>query len=123
MVGQAEPLLQREGGSPRVAESLRPALKYGAALLGQASMSLFHFGLNIVLVRRFDPHDYGVFALAFVAAMLGASVTNASTVAFASCTERTAPSTLPQPKSNPAQPSHSQPYAKGIFRHIFCPPE
>ncbi len=76
MVGQAGQLLQRGAGS-RLAESLRPLLKYGAALLGQASMSLFHFALNIVLVRRFDPHDYGVFALAFVAAMLGASVTNA----------------------------------------------
>ncbi len=55
----------------------RVVFKYAAALFGQASLSLFHFGLNVVLVRRFEPHDYGVFALAFVAAMMGASLTNA----------------------------------------------
>ncbi len=51
--------------------------KYATALAGQGLLSLFHFGLNIVLVREFVPQDYGIFALAFVAAVLGASLTAA----------------------------------------------
>jgi len=53
------------------------ARKYVTALAGQGLLSLFHFALNIVLVRQFVPQDYGIFALAFVAAVLGASLTGA----------------------------------------------
>ena len=63
--------------APPRARAGKVVLKYATALFGQASLSLFHFGLNVALVRRFEPHDYGVFALAFVAAVMGASLTNA----------------------------------------------
>lgn len=47
------------------------------AISGQALVSLFHFSINLFLLRLFSPHDYGVFALSFVLAMVAAAVNNA----------------------------------------------
>ncbi len=80
MINEAgQEVLVSPASRPRLRDRFRAVFKYGAALGGQASLSLFHFGLNVVLVRHFEPHDYGVFALAFVAAVLGSSVVNALT--------------------------------------------
>ncbi len=55
----------------------RTLSRYFTALAGQALISLFHFGLNVYLIRTFEPYHYGLFALAFVTAVMGASIVNA----------------------------------------------
>ncbi|MHA1565916.1 MAG: hypothetical protein ACTSX7_11440, partial [Alphaproteobacteria bacterium] len=40
--------------------------KYFLSLTNQGLVSLFHFSINLVLVRLWEPIDYGVFALAMV---------------------------------------------------------
>lgn len=47
------------------------------AVSGQALVSLFHFSINLFLLRLYSPHDYGVFALSFVLAMVAAAINNA----------------------------------------------
>ena len=44
---------------------------------GQALVSGFHFGLNLLLLRMVSPYDYGVFAFAFVMAMFASAINNA----------------------------------------------
>lgn len=51
----------------------RLALSVGA----QAMVSGFHFALNLILLRLVTPHDYGIFAFAFVLAMFASAVNNA----------------------------------------------
>ncbi len=51
--------------------------RYGEALFSQGAVSIFHFAMNLVLVRAFEPVEYGAFALAFVASMILAAVINA----------------------------------------------
>jgi O-antigen/teichoic acid export membrane protein len=41
--------------------------KFAVTLLGEVVQSGFHFALNIMLVRSLSQHDYGVFAIAFLA--------------------------------------------------------
>ena len=40
-------------------------------LSGELIQSLFHFVLNILLVRELDAHDYGLFAIVFTVGAVG----------------------------------------------------
>ena len=51
--------------------------RYLLAVGAQAFVSGFHFALNLVLLRLVSPHDYGVFAFAFVLAISASAINNA----------------------------------------------
>lgn len=51
--------------------------RYVSALVSQGIVSVFHFALNLVLVRHLEPAEYGVFALAFAVGLIVASMSNA----------------------------------------------
>src|ERR1700674_1199106 len=39
---------------------------YLLSLGGEGLQSVFHFGLNLLLIRLLAPYDYGVFAIVFI---------------------------------------------------------
>lgn len=45
--------------------------RFAVILSGELIQSLFHFVLNIVLVRELDAHDYGLFAIVFTVGAVG----------------------------------------------------
>ena len=51
--------------------------RYLLSVGAQAFVSGFHFALNLVLLRLVTPHDYGVFAFAFVLAISASAINNA----------------------------------------------
>lgn len=51
--------------------------RYAIAVTGQASLSVFNFALNVLLVRTLVPQDYGSFALCLVFATLATSISGA----------------------------------------------
>lgn len=57
----------------RLSGALRAALsgEFAVILSGELIQSLFHFVLNILLVRELDAHDYGLFAIVFTAGAVG----------------------------------------------------
>ncbi|WP_232627977.1 lipopolysaccharide biosynthesis protein [Methylobacterium sp. Leaf118] len=46
-------------------EAQRLAQRFAVMLGGEVLQSLFHFGLNLALVRALSAHDYGLFAMVF----------------------------------------------------------
>ena len=51
--------------------------RYVRAALSQGIVSIFHFALNIALVRQLEPAEYGFFAIVFAAGLITASASNA----------------------------------------------
>lgn len=51
--------------------------RYFSAFVSQGIVSVFHFALNLVLVRQLEPAEYGVFALAFAVGFIVSSMSNA----------------------------------------------
>lgn len=51
--------------------------RYLLSVGAQAFVSGFHFALNLVLLQLVTPHDYGVFAFAFVLAISASAINNA----------------------------------------------
>src|SRR5947208_2271288 len=47
------------------------------ALSGEALQSIFHFCLNLLLIRQLNPHQYGVFAVIFVLGGIALTYSNA----------------------------------------------
>ena len=45
--------------------------RFAVILSGELTQSLFHFVLNILLVRELDAHDYGLFAIVFTVGAVG----------------------------------------------------
>lgn len=45
--------------------------RFAIILSGELLQSLFHFGLNILLVRELSAHDYGLFAIVFTVGAVG----------------------------------------------------
>jgi O-antigen/teichoic acid export membrane protein len=72
---------QSPPATTRVAEAVRRASvraslkkvasRFGLILSGELIQSLFHFVLNIVLVRELSAHDYGLFAIVFAIGAVG----------------------------------------------------
>jgi O-antigen/teichoic acid export membrane protein len=60
-------------GRLRLAGLVRTALsgRFAVILSGELIQSLFHFLLNILLVRALSAHDYGVFAIVFAVGAVG----------------------------------------------------
>ena len=70
--------MRKPGLAPGLADGPGGALrKYAVAVLGQSTLGVFNFGLNIVLVRSLSLHDYGSFALCLVLATLATLVITA----------------------------------------------
>ncbi|MCJ2058286.1 hypothetical protein MKL09_17225 [Methylobacterium sp. J-048] len=59
--------------SLRLATTLRAGLsgRFAVILSGELIQSLFHFALNILLVRELGAHDYGLFAIVFTVGAVG----------------------------------------------------
>lgn len=57
----------------RLSRALRAGLsgRFAVILSGELIQSLFHFVLNILLVRELDAHDYGLFAIVFAVGAVG----------------------------------------------------
>ncbi|WP_246692581.1 hypothetical protein [Methylobacterium sp. WL64] len=57
----------------RLTASVRAALsgRFAVILSGELIQSLFHFALNILLVRELGAHDYGLFAIVFTVGAVG----------------------------------------------------
>jgi O-antigen/teichoic acid export membrane protein len=57
----------------RLLGALRAAVsgRFAVILSGELTQSLFHFVLNILLVRELDAHDYGLFAIVFKVGAVG----------------------------------------------------
>ena len=57
----------------RLFQAVRTGLsgRFAVILLGELLQSLFHFALNILLVRELGAHDYGLFAIVFTAGAVG----------------------------------------------------
>ncbi|CAM2949278.1 hypothetical protein JHFBIEKO_3024 [Methylobacterium mesophilicum] len=68
--GETRPMPAR---SLRLTASVRAALsgRFAVILSGELIQSLFHFALNILLVRELDAHDYGLFAIVFTVGAVG----------------------------------------------------
>ena len=58
---------------PRLMASVRARLsgRFAVILSGELIQSLFHFALNILLVRELGAHDYGLFAIVFTVGAVG----------------------------------------------------
>jgi O-antigen/teichoic acid export membrane protein len=70
--------------APRPLAQLRTRLagfigqwRYGASALDQIALSVFGFGLNLILVRALSATDYGIVSLWMAMALLAVSVQNA----------------------------------------------
>ncbi len=65
--------MPRPGDILRPARALRALLsgRYAVILSGELTQSLFHFVLNILLVRELGAHDYGLFAIVFTVGAVG----------------------------------------------------
>ncbi|KST57137.1 hypothetical protein AO398_09160 [Methylobacterium sp. GXS13] len=59
--------------SLRLAATVRAGLsgRFAVILSGELIQSLFHFALNILLVRELGAHDYGLFAIVFTVGAVG----------------------------------------------------
>ena len=57
----------------RLARAVRAGVfgRFAVILSGELIQSLFHFALNILLVRELDAHDYGLFAIVFTVGAVG----------------------------------------------------
>ena len=65
----------RAGTLHRLADKARSP--YFRAVAAQGLVSGFHFALNLALLRLVVPHEYGLFAFAFVLAMFASAINNA----------------------------------------------
>lgn len=45
---------------------IKPLARYGIALVGQISQSVFHFGLSLLLIKFLSPNDFGTYAMIFI---------------------------------------------------------
>jgi O-antigen/teichoic acid export membrane protein len=64
---------QGGSGRTRLSRAIRAGLsgRFAVILSGELIQSLFHFVLNILLVRELDAHDYGLFAIVFAVGAVG----------------------------------------------------
>lgn len=69
------------GGLPMISRTPRDIVRLGRNFLlsvsGEGMQSGIHFALNLVLIRILSPHDFGVFAIAFVLSGIALTYGNA----------------------------------------------
>jgi hypothetical protein len=64
----------------------RVGSRFAVILSGELVQSLFHFMLNIVLVRELGARDYGLFAIVFTVGAVGVTYIRALVAVPATCT-------------------------------------